>query len=143
MGFNLDMHGIVRGAITQVNDDVPATWYSSTGFTNTQGIVTPTFSVTSITVQVQAKDHSGLVHERALNYSTDFTTVYAFGNLADLGRPDGQGGDILNIGGKWWMVTRVNEWWPTWCSVEVTRQLNAATLAQLQALIANGAVPPP
>jgi hypothetical protein len=83
------------------------------------------------------------VHDRALNYSTDFTTVYAYGNLADLGRPDGEGGDILNIGGKWWYISRVNEWWSTWCSVEVSRQVNATTLAQLQALVANGSVPAP
>jgi hypothetical protein len=139
VGFNLAMHDIVRGAITQVNDDVPATLYSSTGYTNVQGILTPTYAVTLITVQVQAKDHSGLVHDRALNYNTDFTTIYAYGNLSDLERPTGNGNDVLNINGAWWAITRVNEWWPTWCSVEVTRQVNAATLAQLQALIANGA----
>jgi hypothetical protein len=143
MGFFLNMHDIVRGAITSVNDDVPAMWYSSTGYTNNQGILTPTFTTLAITVQVQAKDHSGRVHDRALNYSTDFTTVYAYGNLADMSRPDGQGGDILNIGGEWWYISRVNEWWPTWCSVEVSRQVNATTLAQLQALIANGTVPAP
>lgn len=143
MGFNLDMHGIVRGAITSVNDDVPATWYSSTGYTNNQGILTPTFTTLPVTVQVQAKSHSGLIHDRALNYATDFTTIYAFGNMGDLNRPDEQGGDILNISGKWWYITRVNEWWPTWCSVEVSRQVNATTLAQLQALIANGSVPAP
>lgn len=141
MGFNLNMHDIVRGAITQVNDDVPATLYSSTGYTNAQGILTPTYVTTSITVQVQAKDHAALSHDRGLNYTTDFTTIYAYGNLSDLERPSGKGNDLLNIGGNWWAITRVNEWWPTWCSVEVTRQVNAATLAQLQALIANGAVP--
>lgn len=143
MGFNLDMHGIVRGAITQVNDDQPATLYSSTGYTNTQGILTPTYATANITVQVQAKDHSGLVHERALNYSTSFTTVYAYGNLSDLDRPSGKGNDLLNINGRWWSITQVNEWWPTWCSVEVTLQVDAATLSQLLALIANGSVPPP
>ena len=143
MGFNLNMHDIVRGAITSINDDVPATWYSSTGYTNVQGILTPTFTATSIMVQIQAKDHSGLVHDRALNYSTDYNTIYAYGNLADLSRPDGQGGDILNIGGNWWYITWVNEWWPTWCSAEVSQQVSAASLAQLQALIANGSVPAP
>lgn len=142
MGFFLNLHDVVRGAITQVNDDVPATWYESTGYTNVQGILTPTFTTLAITVQVQAKDHSALIHDRALNYSTDFTTVYAYGNISDLERPNGTGNDILLINGKWWAVTRVNEWWPTWCSVEVTRQVNAATLAQLQAFIANGAVSP-
>lgn len=143
MGFFLDMHGIVRGAITSVNDDVPATWYSSTGYTNAQGILTPTYATTGITAQVQAKDHSGLIHDRALNYATDITTVYAFGNLSDLERPSGKGNDILNFNNQWWAITRVNEWWPTWCSVEVTRQVDAASLAQLLALIANGSVPAP
>lgn len=143
MGFNLNLHDIVRGAITQVNDDQPATLYSSTGYTNNQGILTPTYTVGNIMVQAQAKDHSGLVHDRALNYSTSFMTVYAYGNLSDLDRPSGKGNDLLNIAGKWWSITQVNEWWPDWCSVEITQQVDAATLQQLLALIANGAVPAP
>lgn len=138
-----NMHTTVRGAIEALNPDVNGTVYISTGSTNTAGILTPTYTAVSARLQVQADTHDALKLERGLGYTVDYTTVYAYGNFSDLERPDGKGGDLMNIAGQWWGVTQVQEWWPGWACVSVTRQLNAATLQALQALIANGAVPSP
>ena len=143
-----NMHFTVRGAIEALNPDSTGTVYVSTGRTNNAGILTPTYAAVAARLQVQADTHDKLMLERGLGYTVDYTTVYAYGNFSDLERPDGTGGDLMyitNAAGvsQWWGITQVREWWPDWCCVSVTRQLNANTLAQLQALIANGAVPPP
>jgi hypothetical protein len=140
---NFNMHGVVRGAIQQVNLDTPGTVYISTGYTNTNGILTPSYMPVAAMLQVQADTHDALSHDRSLSYTTGYTTVYAFGNFSDLERPNGKGGDIINMSGKWYGIMQVLEWWPGWCSVSVTQQLNAASLAALQALIANGSVAAP
>jgi hypothetical protein len=140
---NLNMHDIVRGAITSINEDRPGTVYVSTGYTNVRGILTPTFAPVTATLQVQAQKHDPLRHDRALQYSNAYLTIYAYGNFSDLERPDGKGGDVVQMtdDSKWYAITQVLEWWPTWSCFEVTRQLNAANVQALIAAIKNGANP--
>jgi hypothetical protein len=143
MGLNL--HGIVRGAIEVVNDDVDGTVYVNTGRTNVRGILTPTFTPVSARLQVQAQKHTPLAHERGLEYSNSFLTIYAYGNFADVERRMGTGGDMINVPAGprigWYYVTTVLEWWPDWCALEVTTQLNAPNIQTLLAQIQNGANP--
>lgn len=129
--MTLNLHGLVRGAITYVNSDVSGIVYVSTGATVARGIKTPTFAPVPASLQVQAKQHSPISHDRGLNYSNSLLTVYAYGHFEDLSRPDGQGGSIAYFNGQYWYVTQFLEWWPYWCAFEVTRQLNAADLATL------------
>lgn len=143
MGLNL--HGIVRGAIEVVNDDVDGTVYVNTGRTNVRGILTPTFSAVAARLQMQAQKHDPIAHERSLTYSNGYLTVYAYGNFADVERRTTTGGDVINVPAGpragWYYVTQVMEWWPDWCCLEVTTQLNAPDLATLIAQIKNGATP--
>lgn len=140
--MNLNMHAIVRGAITSINEDVPGTVYVSTGRTNVRGILTPQFTGVDAMLQVQAKQHSPAQQplDRGMTLQNSYFTVYAFGNFTDLDRPDGSGGDVCNFRGQFWAITQVLEWWPTWCALEVTRQLDAQSIGALVAQIANGAV---
>ena len=139
MTFN--MHGVVRGAIQTVNVDIEGTVYVSTGNTNTRGILTPTYAPVDAWLQVQAQEHNPLTHDRSLNYTNAFLTIYAYGNFSDLERPSGKGGDVVTFNGNWYYISQVFEWWPDWCSFEVTRQLNAADLAAFLKAIRNGANP--
>lgn len=139
----INMHKVVRGAIQRVNPDIAGTVYVSTGYTNTRGVLTPTFNAVAAQLQVQADTHDKLWHERSLAYTVGHTIVYAYGNFSDLNRPDGKGGDIIYYNGKWQAITQVQEWWPEWCCVSVSQQLDAATLDALLKLIANGAVAAP
>lgn len=141
--MGLNMHKVVRGAIQVVNNDIDGTVYVSTGYANTRGILTPTFAAVTARLQVQADTHDKLWHERSLAYTTGHTVVYAYGNFSDLNRPTGKGGDIMFYKGMWQAITQVQEWWPDWCCVSVSQQLDAATLDALLALIKNGSVPPP
>ena len=141
--MTLNMHAITRGAIQSVNTDIPGTIYVSTGYTNVRGILTPTFAAANADLQVQADTHDKLWHERSLAYTVGHTIIYAYGNLSDLNRPEGKGGDIIYVNGNWQAITQVQEWWPDWCCVSVSQQLDAATLDALLALIKNGDVAPP
>ena len=136
MSFNL--HGVVRGAIQAVNPDIPGTVYVSTGYTNTRGILTPTYNPVPANLQIQAKAHDPVKRERGLSYTTDYLTIYAFGDFSDLERPDNKGGDIVNFNNMWYYIAQVTEWWPDWSAFDVARQLNAATIAALTASLANG-----
>lgn len=140
MGLNL--HGIVRGAIEAVNDDVDGTVYMGVGATNVRGILTPTFTPVTARLQVQAQKHDPIQHEHNLEYSGGYLTIYAFGNFNDIERREGSGGDVVNIASGsragWYYVTQVLEWWPDWCAFEVTTQLNAPNLATLISQIRNG-----
>lgn len=142
---NFNFHDVVRGAIETVNDDDDGTVYVSTGRNNVRGILTPTFTPVTARLQVQAKQHSPIQHERGLEYSNAFLTIYAYGNFTDIQRPNTKGGDVVNIASGsragWFYISQVLEWWPQWCAFEVTTQLNAADIASLLAQIANGANP--
>ncbi len=141
MTVNFNFHDEVRGAIETINSDTPGTVYVSTGRTNVRGILTPTFSAVSARLQVQADAHSGLQQERGLEYNKSLYTVYAYGNFRDLDRPTGTGGSICAFNGTWWYINQVQEFWPSWCSFNITEQLNAADLATLLAQLKNGANP--
>ena len=143
MGMNL--HDFVRGAIEAVNDDVDGVVYVNTGKTNVRGILTPTFAPVTARLQMQAQEHDPIQHERSLNYSNAYLTVYAYGNFSDIERRAGEGGDVVNVPSGpragWYYVTQVFEWWPDWCAFEVTEQLNAATIQQYIDQIRNGTNP--
>lgn len=145
--MSLNLHAIVRGAIEAVNTDVDGTVYVSTGNVNTRGILTPTFSPVTARLQVQAQKHDPITHERSLQGSNAFLTIYAYGNFSDIERRTGQGGDIVNIPAGpragWYLVTQILEWWDDWCAFEVTEQLNAATIAQYINQTRNGNTVPP
>lgn len=138
----LNLHAIVRGAITAVNPDVPGEVYLSTGATTLYGIRTPTFALLPANrLQVQALSHEDLYHLNGLEYAGNMSKLYAYGNFAGIIRPEGKGGDLVRLGTEWWAIQHVLEWWPGWCSVSITRQVNAANLEALLAQLANGTVP--
>lgn len=143
MSFNL--HAVVRGAIESINEDTDGTVYVNTGRTNVRGILTPTFTPVTARLQMQAQEHDPIQHERSLNYSNAYLTIYAYGNFSDIERRTGEGGDVVNIPSGpragWYYVTSIFEWWPDWCAFEVTQQLNAATIQQYIDQIRNGANP--
>lgn len=146
--MSMNLHGLVRGPIQQVNRDSPGTIYVSTGHTMVWGIPTPTFQTIEAQLQVQSASHESLYYLNGLTESKAISIVYAYGNFSTINRPAGTGGDLVFVHGKWWAIQNVLEGWddvsnPEWCSFSITQQLNAATLEGLLEQIKNGAVPPP
>lgn len=141
--LGINMHDLVRDAIQTVNPDVDGAVYVSTGATTWRGVRTPTFAqLPTQRLQVQAMSHTELYHLNGLNYAGGMSKLYAYGNLSGVLRPTGNGGDLVRLGDEWWAIQHVLEWWPGWCCVAITRQVDAATLDALLAALATGAVPP-
>lgn len=134
----MNLHDMVRGAITSVNADTPGAVYVSTGNANVRGILTPQFKYIPANLQVQAKAHKGVSHERGLQYTSALFTIYAYGDFKDIERPQGKGGDVCHFGESWYYISQVLEWWPDWCSFEVTKQLDATSMATLLQFLQNG-----
>ena len=142
--MSLNLHDIVRGAIQAVNDDTAGTVYTSTSTAPVRGIPQPAFISAPAQLQIQALAHSRLLSLRGALYAESRETIYAYGNLQDLARPDQVGSGVIQVTGtgQFFMIVQVIEWWPGWCHLEVTRQLNAANVQALIAQIQNGANPP-
>lgn len=127
----MNLHAIVRGAITTVNPDISVTWRASTGYTNdAAGKQTPAYaSDVPIQAQVQALTTDDLAHVEMLNLQGIFRTVYMYGNKQGIVRPEARGGDILLFPQvpagtvETWLIVKVPETWPDWCHVIACLQL--------------------
>jgi hypothetical protein len=131
MGLNL--HGIVRGAINTVNPDQTGVWRESSGSTtDAAGMTTPTYTNhANVGMQVQAASWKDLQHKDWLSMQGVKRSVYLFGTVEGINKPQAKGGDILQFpketGGQVfnWLVTVVfEEWAPagTWSKVGVVMQ---------------------
>lgn len=127
----MNLHGIVRGAITSVNSDVLGTWRRSSGYTVLPtGRQVPVYDdFTTVPIQVQALSSRDIRHANYLGVQGVRRAVYMYGNIQAINRPDNKGGDLLVFpevpGGtpKVWLVACVFETWPDWCRVGVSLQV--------------------
>ncbi len=125
----MNLHGIVRGAITAVNPDIPGRHIQSTGYTKDAAFKqVPTYKSSEVRLQVQGVNGKDLAHMDALNIQGVLRTVYMYGNSAGVVRADGTGGDLINFrqtkehDDQTWKVVNVKEIFPDWCCVIVQLQ---------------------
>lgn len=131
--MNLNLHGIVRGAITSVNSDIPIAYYQSSGNTvAATGKQTPTYAApVTIMGQVQPVTGSQIRKYSFLQAQGTYKSVHLYGDIEAIQRVSDSGGDLLKFpivpGGPTytWLVSKVDETWNTgWCRVIVTLQLD-------------------
>ena len=93
----INLHSIVRGAITSVNPDILAQYYASTGNTvGADGTQSPAYATAvPVYVQVQPLSKSELRLVERLNLQGVFRNLYAYSNPQGIVRTFGQGGDIF------------------------------------------------
>lgn len=131
--MSLNLHAAVRGAINTLNPEYEGVWRSSSGYTTSpSGARTPTFVDTAASMRVQALSGRDLKHTEFLNMQGVKRSVYMFGNVQGVVRPDVKGGDILqfpqNRGGSncdWLVVVVLETWTPDvagWCKVGAVLQ---------------------
>lgn len=148
----MNLHGIVRSAITTVNPDIPALLQRSNGYTTlNDGEQVPQYLFMTGNIQVQGVSGKDLEHVNMLNIQGVLRKVYMYGDWAGVVRGDGRGGDLLQFAdtsiattlmafdgsqlatfdgsllvnpgtAPYWKVVTVAETWPDWCSVIVSRQ---------------------
>lgn len=120
----MNLHGIVSGAIAQVNPFIPATIKVSTGYTTADsGKRAPTYSdPVSVSIQRQELSQKDLMHIQGLNVQGELASLYVNGQYRGQVRKDGKGGDIVSWDGDDWLVVAVPELWPDWCRLIVCLQ---------------------
>jgi hypothetical protein len=131
--MNLNLHGVVRGAITSVNSDIPIGYLASVSSTTAVGGKrTPTYAETiTIMGQVQPVPSDDLGHFDFLQSQGIYKSVYLYGISNAIVRSLKLGGDLLSFpspeipDGCTWLVKAVPEAWATgWCRVLVVAQLD-------------------
>lgn len=129
----INLHNAVRGAIDALNPTFSGVWRRSNGYnTASNGVQVPAYIDTTVTMRVQALSGRDLKHESFLNMQGVKRSVYLFGNVQGVVRPDVKGGDILqfpeNRGGAnrdWSVVVVLETWTPDvagWSKVGVVLQ---------------------
>lgn len=131
--MNLNLHGIVRGAITSVNSDIPITYLQAAGNTvGASGKSTPAYAApVTIMGQVQPVSGGQIRKYSFLQMQGTYKSVHLYGDIEAIQRVVNGGGDLLKFpivpGGPvyTWLVSKVDEVWNTgWCRVIVTLQLD-------------------
>lgn len=125
----MNLHGIVRGAITTVNPDQTGTLKRSTGYTTgANGKQIPAYSFITGMIQVQGLGPKDLQHLERLNVQGVVHKVYMYGDWGGPIRAGATGGDVLAFPAprdptvRDWKIATVFETWPDWCAVGVTMQ---------------------
>lgn len=122
----MNLHGIVRRAITTVNPDVAGVMMVSLGtYTiDDAGHRVPAYTLQNVTVQLQPLSYTDLMKIDGLNLQGVVKKAYVNGNFEGVNRPKQKGGDKLIVNGQNWLITQPLEEWPDWCSFVVTLQVN-------------------
>jgi len=122
----MNLHSMVSGVIGAVNPHVPVTIKHSTGYTTSpDGSQVPAYDAVTTTGQIQALSGKDIERLNSLNVQGVLQKAYLDGNAEGLVRATGQGGDLLTIGDKTYLVASVLERWPDWCCVALTLQEGA------------------
>lgn len=132
----MNLRGIIRGAINQVNPNQQIQWLQCSGTSppDASGVSTPTYAASqTVWAQVQPVPTDRLAHLDNLNIQGVLRSVYMMGAVASAVREDGTGGDLLQFpeiagqAARTWLVETVDEQWTQdgasqWCRVTVRLQ---------------------
>lgn len=128
----INLHHVVRGAITTVHPDETILWYQNKGATNVGGILKPSYAEPlSLVAQVQSESDASLMHANRADMNTETIKVYLYWdaqtNPLNLDRFTAKGGDIFKrADGTFWLVTALTDNFADvgWVSCRAVRQVN-------------------
>lgn len=120
----MDLRGLANGVTSTVNPNKTVTVRRSTGYTVGAGRKqVPSYAApVSGPGQIQALDANDIKQLDGLNIQGTIRAIYLRGALAGVVRPDGTGGDLVQIDGQNWLVVKVLEGWPTWTKAAIVLQ---------------------
>ncbi len=124
----MDLRGIANGVSSTVNPNKTVTVRRSTGYTIGAGRKQVPGYADPVTgpAQIQALDANDIKQLDGLNIQGTVRAIYLRGVLAGVVRPDGTGGDLVEIGAETWLVVKVLEGWPTWTKAAIVLQMPGA-----------------
>lgn len=120
----MDLRSIANQVSRTINPNKTVTVLASDGYTTGAGYKQVPKYKTPVTgpAQIQALDGSDLKQIDGLNLQGVIKAIYLRGILAGVIRPDGTGGDIVQIDGRDWLVVKVLEGWPLWTKAVIVLQ---------------------
>jgi len=124
----MDLRGLANGVTTTVNPNKTVTVRRSTGYTIGAGRKQVPGYADPVTgpAQIQALDANDIKQLDGLNIQGTVRAIYLRGVLAGVIRPDGTGGDLVEIGAETWLVVKVLESWPDWTKAAICLQMPGA-----------------
>ena len=124
----MDLRGLANGVTSTVNPNKTVTVRRSTGYTIGAGRKQVPGYADPVTgpAQIQALDANDIKQLDGLNIQGTVRAIYLRGVLAGVVRPDGTGGDLVEIGAETWLVVKVLEGWPTWTKAAIVLQMPGA-----------------
>jgi len=124
----MDLRGIANGVSSTVNPNKTVTVRRSTGYIIGAGRKQVPGYADPVTgpAQIQALDANDIKQLDGLNIQGTVRAIYLRGVLAGVVRPDGTGGDLVEIGAETWLVVKVLEGWPTWTKAAIVLQMPGA-----------------
>ena len=124
----MDLRGIANTVTSTVNPNETVTVLRSTGYTIGAGRKQVPGYADPVTgpAQIQALDANDIKQLDGLNIQGTVRAIYLRGVLAGVVRPDGTGGDLVEIGAETWLVVKVLEGWPTWTKAAIVLQMPGA-----------------
>jgi hypothetical protein len=129
----MNLHAVVRSAVTSLHPDETVTLYQSKGQQNVRGRIIPVYAEPQV-VQAQIQLTSGmeLQHSEAVSRTRISGKAYLFASQATppagIIRLSLRNGDFLQRGdGSWWLITSVQEDFSSvgWVCVGITEQIEA------------------
>ena len=124
----MDLRGLANGVSSTVNPNKTVTVRRSTGYTIGAGRKQVPGYADPVTGpgQIQALDANDIKQIDGLNIQGTVRAIYLRGVLAGVVRPDGTGGDLVEVDGQTWLVVKVLEGWPTWTKAAIVLQMPGA-----------------
>lgn len=128
----INLHAVVRQAITTVHPDETVSLYFNVGQTNNWGEVTPIYEGPyQVQAQIQSESDSALFHSGNVGMNTETVRAYFYQSdvspICDLSRFKERGGDMFQrADGSWWLITALPENFSSvgWILTRATLQVN-------------------
>jgi hypothetical protein len=120
----MELRAIANSVSRTVNANEIVTILRSTGYTiGTGRKQIPSYATPLVApAQIQALDSKDLKQLDGLNIQGTIKAIYLRGIFAGVIRPDGVGGDIVQIDGQNWLVVKILEGWPFWTKAAIVLQ---------------------
>ena len=124
----MNLRAVASGAVGAVNPEVAVVVNVSDGYTIGPGRKQiPKYKIHRGAARIQALDGKDLKQLDGLNITGTIRAIYMSGSLAGVIRPEGKGGDTVQMKNKagsleTWLVVKVLESWPGWTKAAICLQ---------------------
>ncbi len=120
----MDLRSIANSVSQTVNPNKIVTILKSSGYSiGTGRKQVPSYSTgVTLPAQIQALDSKDLKQLDGLNIQGTIKAIYVRGAFAGVIRPEGVGGDIVQIDGQDWLIVKILEGWALWTKAAIVLQ---------------------